>query len=107
MLSPTAGLPLRGLLEALLASPHRSLTAVDLGFSSGLESAAVVDFVGALPCLGRCNLRAAAGVTASDYNAVGQLMLERSSQPDIIENRRRPRHLAPRPAAPFFYLKRG
>ena len=101
------GLALGGVIEALLTSPLANLNAIDLGFTTGLNSATVAAFVDSHARLGRCNLRAAGGITASDYNAVGQLMQARSNQMDIIENRRRPRHLPPRPAAPFFYLKRG
>lgn len=105
------GLALGGVIEALLTSPLANLNAIDLGFTTGLNSATVAAFVDSHARLGRCNLRAAGGITASDYNAIGQLMQARSHQMDIIENRRRnrrrPRHLPPRPAAPFFYLKRG
>lgn len=100
------GLCLHGVLEALLATPAFHLKALDLGFSTNLDSAAVREFVQSHPAVGRCNLRAARGVSADVYNEVGWLMQARSSQPDVVENRRRPRHLAPRAAEPFYYLKR-
>ena len=102
------GLPLPGVLEALLTAPAPDLTAADLAFSAGLDSGAVVAFAGAHRGLIRCNLRAAASVSTAAYNEVGQLMQARgvAGQADAVENRRRPRHLAPRPAAPFYYLKR-
>jgi len=61
----------------------------------------------------RCNLRAAGTVSADVYNRVGQLMQERAAaaaaaaSTDVIENRRRPKHLATRVAEPFYYLKRA
>jgi len=100
------GLALDGVVEALLAAPARSLKAADFGFSSGLASSAVVELVHSHPALTRCNLRAASGVSSAAYNEAGRLMLARSSTVDVIENRRRPRHLSPRAAAPFYYLKR-
>ena len=73
----------------------------------------MLEFARAHAALCRCNLRAAAEVDAAVYNEVGQLMQARATgaaagqpQPDPVENRRRPRHLAPRPAEPFYYLKR-
>ena len=83
---------------------------MDLAFCTGLVSASVLEFARANGALTRCNLRAAADVGAAVYNEVGQLMQARAAagqpQPDPVENRRRPRHLAPRPATPFYYLKR-
>ena len=82
------------------------LAAIDLAFSTGLDEAAVLELVHSRPALLRCNLRAASGVSAEAYNEVGGLMQARKLEPDVVENRRRPRHLAPREAPPFFYLKR-
>ena len=95
------------------ASSLPSLCALDLGFCSGLSSAAVHAFAHERPALLRYNLRAASIVTAEVYNGVGQLMQARVSstspvdQRDMIENRRRPKRLARRGAEPFFYLKRS
>ena len=108
------GIRLTGVLEALPpASSLRRLSALDLGFCPGLASATVHAFARERPGLLRCNLRAASTVTAEVYNDVGQLMQARASsecsadQRDVIENRRRPKHLARRGAEPFFYLKRA
>ena len=111
------GLHLEGVIEALLLRPSSALAtleAIDLGFCSGLAESAILSLVHACAALSRCNLRAAADkqmvpISADTYNHVGHLMLARTSsqQPDVIENRRRPRHLSPRPAAPFYYLKRS
>ena len=105
------GLNLAGVLEAL---PAPLITAVDLGFSTGLDSEAVRAFASEHSALTRCNLRGATAVSAAVYNEVGQLAMARVAgasstsvhESNVIENRRRPRHLAPREAAPFFYLKR-
>ena len=70
-------------------------------------------FAASRPALLRCNLRAAATVSAEVYNATGQLMLARATQGrahpagDIVENRRRPKRLEQRAAEPFYYLKRS
>ena len=114
------GLRLSGVLEAVLQPPFlSSLTALDLGFTSAIHSHAVHVFARSRPGLLRCNLRAAAEISATVYNDVGQLMLARAanatasssgdtvSRPDEIENRRRPKHLAARHALPYFYLKRA
>ena len=109
------GLAAGGALEALLASaaPPEALAAADLAFCTGLVSASVLGFARAYEALSRCNLRGAAAVDAAVYNEVGQLMQARAAaeqsdlRPDLVENRRRPQHLAPRPPAPFFYLKRS
>ena len=100
------GLSLHGVLEAIASPPLASLTAADLSFSKGLESDVVLAFVASQSAIGRCNLRAAAGVSAAAYNEVGRLLQARTTQPDVVENRRRPRNLAPRAAEPFYYLKR-
>lgn len=108
------GLHLPGVLEALLShdSCLPSLTTLDVGFCSGLTSHAVDAFARSRPALLRCNLRAAATLSAEIYNATGQLMLERarsaaSAVGDVVENRRRPKRLEQRAAEPFYYLKRS
>ena len=105
------GLRLRGVLEALEhGSCLQSLAALDLGFCSQLTSQAVLAVAASRPALLRCNLRAAATISAEVYNATGQLMLARASpaqQGDAVENRRRPKRLEQRAAEPFYYLKRS
>ena len=113
------GLCLTGVLEALPASALPALAAIDMGFCSGLDSESVRALATSRPGLMRCNLRAASHVSVLVYNVIGQLAQARaaaasaaasaaggSSSGDVIENRRRPRHLDPREVAPFFYLKR-
>ena len=108
------GLPCNGMLEMLLdSSPMHELAAIDLGFCQGLKSETVLALAQGSSRLTRCNLRAAEAVSARVYNQVGELMHARTvgsssnnQQRDVIENRRRPRHLNPREAATFYYLKR-
>lgn len=103
------GLGLGGVVEAVLASPTppcASLAAADLGFSSGLRPESVLELVARCASLARCNLRAA-GVSRAAYNEVGLAMQERQGQSSgaaAIENRRRPKKLAPRAAPAFYYL---
>lgn len=105
------GIRLSGVLEALeRGSCLQSLGALDLGFCSELTSHAVQAFTASRPSLLRCNLRAAATISAEVYNATGQLMLTRASpapQGDVVENRRRPKRLERRVVEPFYYLKRS
>lgn len=107
------GLRLGGLLEASEQSGALPrLSALDVGFSSSIGSEAVLAFAERRSELLRCNLRAAGTVSADVYNRVGQLMQERAAaaaaaSTDVIENRRRPKHLAARVAEPFYYLKRA
>ena len=70
--SASRGLALGGVIEALLTSPLANLNAIDLGFTTGLNGATVAAFVDSHARLGRCNLRAAGGITAWDYTAIGQ-----------------------------------
>ena len=103
------GLRLAGVLEATLQGESLTrLSALDLSFCSELASSAVQALVAGRPQLLRCNLRAAASVTTEVYNEVGRVMLKRAGQgtADVVENRRRPKHLARRTAEPFYYLKR-
>ena len=107
------GLSLSGVLEALEGASLGGLGAADFSFCSGLQSEGVRAFVTARGSLLRCNLRATT-VSATVYNEVGQQCQARIggasssnvSEQNVVENRRRPKHLTPREAAPFFYLKR-
>ena len=105
------GLRLSGVLESLHdVSCLQSLAALDLGFCSEVTSHAVQAFATSRPALLRCNLRAAATISAEVYNAMGELMLARASpapQGDVVENRRRPKRLEQRAVEAFYYLKRS
>ena len=101
-------------IDHLCDAAAGSLAAVDLAFADGLSDRQVLRLLNACSALCRCNLRGAKVVGAHAYNEAASLMLARQQAaaancamgPDAVENRRRPRHLAPRTAPPFFYLKR-
>ena len=61
------GLDLRGVLEALEEEGNPGLGALDLGFTSGLSSEAVLSLLRARPALVRCSLRGAKQVRRAAY----------------------------------------
>lgn len=91
------GLALEGVVEALLASPA-PLSALDVGFATGLASEAVQHLMRGRAQLTRCSLRGAKTLTCGVYNEVVQLMHERNSG-----------HPAQRDGlhGSFYYLKRS
>ena len=92
------GLALEGVVEALLSSPA-PLSALDVGFATGLASEAVQQLMrGRAQLLTRCSLRGAKTVSCEVYNEVAKLMHERNAGNAALRDGLH---------GSFYYLKRG
>ena len=91
------GLALEGVAEALLSSPA-PLSALDVGFATGLASEAVQQLMRGRAQLTRCSLRGAKTLSRDVYNEVVQLMHERNAGNAALRDGLH---------GSFYYLKRG